>query len=86
MKNSITQFSLVIIAFVALSLLMSYTRPVAEEPKQYIIITYSGGSPATPARIKENIEKTVNDKLAEGWRLQGGVSPMGSLYCQAMVK
>jgi hypothetical protein len=70
MKNSITQFSLAIIAFVALSLLMSYTRPAADEPKQYIVV-----------EIKE-----VNQKLQEGWHLQGGVSFRGNFSAQAMVK
>ena len=77
MKNLITQFSLVIIAFIALFFLMSYTRPAADEPKQYIILV---GGPS--AKQIEGLEYVVNQKLAEGWRLQGGISPIG----QAMVK
>ncbi|MDB5282399.1 MAG: hypothetical protein JWO06_1474 [Bacteroidota bacterium] len=72
MKNPLTQFSIAIIAFIALTFLMSYTRPSAEEPKQYILV--HGG------------EKEVNQKLSEGWHLQGGVSYRGNFPEQAMVK
>ena len=57
MKNKITQFSLVIIALVALTLLMSYTRPASDERKQYIIVT------------KDNLadlQTAVDEKPAEG--------------------
>jgi len=78
MKNSITQVSLFVIAFVALSLLMSYTRPAAEEPKQYMIVKMNGGI--------AGMEKEVNDKLAEGWHLQGGITGWGGGAFQALVK
>ena len=76
MKNQITQFSLVIIAFVALMFLMSYARPAAEEPKQYIVVI----------NTKDKAEKEVNQKLSEGWHLQGGASTTGAAVVQAMVK
>ena len=76
MKNSITQFSLVIIAFVALSLLMS-SRPAADEPKQYMVVL---------EQKTDNFEKQVNQKLSEGWHLQGGVNVYGQNHYQAMVK
>lgn len=76
MKNPILQFSLIIIAFISLTFLMAYTRPSAEEPKQYIVV--NGGS-------KGGFEKEVNQKLSEGWHLQGGVNNSTGLY-QAMVK
>jgi hypothetical protein len=76
MKNQIIQFSLVIIAFVALTLLMSYTRPAADEAKQYIVITEGG----------HKFENEVNQKLSEGWHLQGGVSAGPGALMQAMVK
>ena len=82
MKNQISQFLLVIIAFVAITFLMSYTRPAAEEPKQYIVV--SGSLAGTKDKERANFEKAVSDKLAEGWRLQGGVC--GYPYTQAMVK
>ena len=85
MKNPIPQFSIVIIALIAFTFLMGYTRPAAEEPKQYIVVHGTGG---TPSKVKETFEKGISDKLAEGWRLQGGVSysNVGALYAQAMVK
>jgi hypothetical protein len=82
MKNSMAQVSLFVIAFVALSLLMSYTRPAAEEPKQYIVVTDNGGG----APHSEKFEAQVNQKLAEGWHLQGGVCMVGPFHIQAMVK
>ncbi len=78
MKNSVTQFALVIIAFVGLNLLMSYSRPVAEESKQYTIVFVAGKYDA--------LIPLVNQKLAEGWRLQGGVTVSGQGHYQAMVK
>ena len=72
MKNFIPQMSFAIIAFIGLTALMSYTKPSGEEVKQYIIV--HGG------------EKEVNQKLSEGWRLQGGVSYRGNFPEQAMVK
>lgn len=82
MKNSITQFSLVIIAFVALTLLMSYTRPAADEPKQYTAIVVNAGLPAGG----EKLAKEVNQKISEGWHPQGGVALAGGFLLQAMVK
>ena len=78
MKNSIIQVSLFVIAFVALSLLMSYTRPAAEEPKQYMVV-HAYSEP-------EMLAKEVNQKILEGWRPQGGVAQAGGSFTQAMVK
>lgn len=78
MKNSITQFALVVIAFIGLTLLMSYTRPAAEEVKEYTVVF-------TPGKY-EALIPAVNAKLAEGWRLQGGVAVYGGGHYQAMVK
>jgi hypothetical protein len=85
MKNTITNFALVLIAFVAINLIMSFARPVAapDEPKQYIVI--KAASPAFTTST-EKFEQTVNQKLAEGWHLQGGVSWDGGNRMQAMVK
>ncbi len=83
MKNSITQVSLFIIAFVALSLLMSYTRPAAEEAKEYTVVTVQGSSGGN----SEKFEVEVNKKIAQGWHVQGGVVLVGNFwYAQAMVK
>ena len=79
MKSSITQFSLAIIAFVSLSLLMSYTRPAADEPKQYILVRSGVDN-------EDAFATTINKKLADGWHLQGGTSQIKNGYCQAMVK
>lgn len=80
MKNTITNFALVLIAFVGINLLMSFARPVAsDEPKQYVIVKAPGASP-------EKFEQMVNQKLAEGWHLQGGVGNNAGIYVQAMVK
>ena len=78
MKNTITTIALVLAAFVAVNLLMSFTKPVAatDEPKQYIVVS---------AFLPGKLEQAVNQKLAEGWHLQGGVSG-GNSYIQAMVK
>jgi hypothetical protein len=78
MKNSITQFSLVIISVVALTFLLSYARPTADEPKQYMVVAQG---------IKQDkFEAEVNQKLTEGWRLQGGVNVVSGIYYQAMTK
>jgi hypothetical protein len=79
MKNQITQFSLVLIAFVGMAFLMSYTRPAADEPKQYILVRSVGDS-------EDNFATLVNKKISEGWHLQGGTSQMKNGFCQAMVK
>ena len=79
MKNTIINFALFFTAFVAANLLMSYARPItADEPKQYILVKFGGAS-------TEKFEQMVNEKLAEGWHLQGGLSYNG-VYSQAMVK
>jgi hypothetical protein len=83
MKNQFTQFSIAIIAFVMLAFLMSYTRPAADEPKQYIIVYGSG---ATFEGQNESFQKAVNQKLSEGWHLQGGVTTNQLTRFQAMVK
>ena len=81
MKNTITNFALVLAAFVAVNLLMSFARPTAaDEPKQYIIVRTPG-----TGFSDEAFQKAVNQKLAEGWHLQGGVAN-SSTYAQAMVK
>jgi hypothetical protein len=84
MKNRITQLAFVIVAFVAFTLLMSYARPASVDAKQYIVIVSEG---ATPAKAKANFTEQVNQKLAEGWQLQGGVasSPVFA-FTQSMVK
>jgi len=83
MKNQITQLSLLIVAFVALTFLMSYTHPAADEPKQYTVVVKL----QTNASNLDKFEEEVNKKLAEGWHLQGGLAMGGQHdYYQAMVK
>jgi hypothetical protein len=81
MKNTITNFALVIAAFVSVNLLFSFARPVsADEPKQYIVVKAAGAS-------SEKFEQSVSQKLAEGWHLQGGACYNGNgVYTQALVK
>jgi len=81
MKNSITQFATIIIAFVALSLLMSYTRPAADEAKQYMLIKQELMKDWT-----NKLEYEVSQKQAEGWHCQGGVALFAGLAVQPMVK
>ena len=84
MKNTITTFALVLAAFVAVNLLMSFAKPVAapDEPKQYIVVQASYDRDAV-----QKLEKEVNQKLSEGWHLQGGmVYGSGPSYFQAMTK
>jgi len=83
-KHSITQFSLPIIAFVAITFLMSYARPVAEEPEQYPVVFDLSRDNDNP----EKFEQKVAQKLTEGWRLQGGMRVNGTAggKFQAMVK
>jgi len=71
------QLSVVLIAIIALTLLMSYTKPAADEPKQYILVWKLD---------RDKLESAVNEKLAEGWHLQGGVATSNGPYFQAMVK
>ena len=61
---------------------MSFAKPVAapDEPKQYIVVV---GNP------RDKFEQSVDQKLAEGWHLQGGVYFQPGIsggYLQAMVK
>jgi len=83
MKNTITNFALVLAAFVAVNLLMSFAKPIAapDEPKQYIVIKDQVGRGGS-----EQFEKAINQKLAEGWHLQGGVCYFEGRYNQAMAK
>jgi hypothetical protein len=76
MKNPIPQFSIVLISIVIIAFLMGYTKPLAEEPKEYILIY---GNSAV------SLTQNVNQKISEGWRPQGGVTLEGGL-CQPMVK
>ncbi len=80
MKNKITNFALVLTAFVTINLLMSFAKPVAapDEPKQYIVIQEN-------PHEKDKFVEEVNQKLAAGWHLQGGVAFNGGYY-QAMAK
>jgi hypothetical protein len=82
MKNPITQFVLVLIAFVALTFLMSYTKPAADEPKQYTILFANG----TAQTMADKLSVQVNQKITEGWHPQGGVAQSGGTLMQAMVK
>ena len=82
MKNSITQVSLFIIAFVALSFLMSYARPAAEEPKQYMLV----GQPMIGKDWRGKLEAQVNEKIAAGWHPQGGLTFLDGQVEQPMAK
>ena len=83
MKNTITTFALVLIAFVAVNLLMSFARPLAaDEPKQYMVVQVR----VTESGQKAEFEHAVNQKLAEGWHIQGGISSLDRTMCQAMTK
>jgi len=85
MKNSILPSVTIFFCFIAFVFLMSYTRPNAEEPKQYIIVT--GEYNYTKAKVlMEKFAQDVNQKLAEGWHLQGGTFMSGTFVGQAMVK
>ena len=83
MKNTITTFALVVAAFVAVNLIMSFAKPVAapDEPKQYIVVEIYGRTDG-----RQKLEQAVNQKLAEGWHLQGGVYFTPFEYFQAMAK
>ena len=80
MKNTITTFALVVAAFVAVNLIMSFAKPVAapDEPKQYIVIRVELSN--------EKFQQAVTQKLTEGWHPQGGVHVTSSTFYQAMVK
>lgn len=81
MKNSIVQLSTVLFAFAALTFLVSYTRPGADEAKQYMVIREANG-----VMNPEKFVSEVNQKMSEGWKLQGGVSINQNSYAQALVK
>ena len=81
MKNLSIQLSVVLIAFVALTFLMSYARPAEEAPKEYMVVHQQGGISSF-----ERFEKEVNQKIAEGWHLQGGVAMNNGVPYQPMVK
>ncbi len=83
MKNLMPQFLIVIVAFIALTFLMSYTRPAADEAKQYMIIT---SKPIYKEGAKAEFENEVSQKMSEGWHPQGGLAPIGAVFYQAMVK
>ena len=86
MKNTITNFALVLTAFVAVNLLMSFARPIpADEPKQYTVITSDTFNKATEEKVEMKFEQAINEKLAQGWHLQGGVSGENPRL-QALVK
>jgi hypothetical protein len=80
MKNSMAQVSLFVIAFVALSLLMSYTRPGAEEPKEYTVVVGTGDA--------DKFSATINEKINSRWHPLGGIATANGSgrYIQAMVK
>jgi hypothetical protein len=82
MKNSIPQLAIVLFAFTALTFLVSYTRPAADEPKQYMVLL--GHTDIKDGRSK--FEAEVNQKLSEGWHLQGGTSIGINCYTQAIAK
>ena len=82
MKNSIIHLTIVLFAFMALTFLVSYTRPAADEAKQYTLVV--GHTDIKDGKTK--FETEVNQKLSEGWHLQGGSSIGINLYTQAMVK
>ena len=81
MKNHISQFLLVIVAFAAFTFLMSYTRPAADEAKQFIVV-FTACNSDKPG----DFEQEVNKKISEGWHPQGGISFNGRGYVTAMVK
>jgi hypothetical protein len=83
MKKSISQFTLAVAAVIGVALLMSFAKPAADEPKQYMLIT---SRPAYKDGAKEDFEKEISRKMAEGWKPQGGMAPLGSTFYQAMVK
>ncbi len=82
MKNLVAQFTLTVVAVIALTFIMGYTRPAAEEPKEYVVV-FNRSSIDRP----EKFEEIVKQKLSEGWHLQGGPTwNYGSGYCQAMTR
>jgi hypothetical protein len=81
MKKSITTFALFFTALVAAHLLMSFTRPISlDEPKQYMLVQVEDGA------SRANFERAVNQKLEEGWHLQGGAGTFNGFYTQALAK
>jgi hypothetical protein len=56
MKNTITTFALVLAAFVAVNLLMSFAKPIAsDEPKEYILVRSMGDN-------EDNFAKLLNKR------------------------
>jgi len=81
MKNVMPQLSIAIIALVAFTLLMSYSHPVAEEAKQYIVIRQ-----VLVKGWDTKLAEQVDGKLAEGWHTTGGITILGGEVAQPMVK
>ena len=77
MKNSLTQFALMLVTLAAFTFLMGYTRPAPQEAAQYIVVS---DYPESKFQAK------INQKIGEGWRLQGGISADRGMFLQAMVK
>lgn len=71
---------LAFMAFVLLSFIMGFAKPAPEQPKRYIVITARGMSP-------DKFQEEVEQKLSEGWHLEGGAAGGGSAaFMQAMSK
>lgn len=79
MKNLVAQFTLTVVALIALTFIMGYTRPAAEQPKEYMIIECKQGTKP------EEFSEMVKQKMTEGWQPVGGVT-YNYAYKQAMVK
>ncbi len=82
MKKLFIQVSAVVTIFVGMAFLMSYTKPTADEGKEYIVV-YSG---AFGKGAEEKMGQVVTQKMAEGYKCQGGISLASNNYVQAMVK
>jgi len=79
--KQLQQLALIVIAVIGLFLIMSYTRPAADEPKEYIVVHVLVLNGKTA-----EFEKEVNNKIGEGWHPIGGVAQGNGSYSQAMVK
>lgn len=82
MKNSFIRISVIVTVFVGMAFLMSYTRPAADEPKEYVLV-YGNAIGKT---AEDKFGQLVTQKIAEGWKCQGGVTMTSQYYIQAMVK